>query len=290
MNQDGRSVWTLVAFTLHTQMAVGAFVLWGLTAVLLPTPSPISVGQFPFIVLITLLLILILGALAAAFHLGRPMGAVFSLTNLHRSWLSREGLLGIGFGLLILILFFFRWRRVEFGPLDRIIILIGIACGISLVYGISRLYMLRTVPAWNHLGTPASFYTTSFLLGTLTVMVLWNLLISSNDAYANDIILSRLATISNSLITLLVGVQAVIFGAVSLYLNHMGGAAGDSVRVLWTKLRGILIGRWLTAGIGVTILVLFPPRLFVMSAYVLLLISEILGRYLFYGFYRRTGY
>jgi anaerobic dimethyl sulfoxide reductase subunit C (anchor subunit) len=290
MNHNGRSLWTLVAFTLSTQMGVGAFVLWGFTAILPPTPSPINAGQLPLIILSAVLLILILGVLAAVFHLGRPMEAVFSLTNLHQSWLSREALLGIGFGLLILILFTFRWRRVDFGSLDRIIILMGIACGISLVYGISRLYMLRTVPAWNHLGTPASFFTTSFLLGTMMIMVLWNLLISSNDAYANDIILSRLAGISNTLILLLVGFQAAVFGAMSFYLNHMGGAAGDSVRALWTKLRGILIGRWLTAGIGVTILVLWPSRLFVFSAYTLLLISEILGRYLFYGFYRRTGY
>jgi hypothetical protein len=97
-------------------------------------------------------------------------------------------------------------------------------------------------------------------------------------------------TVLNLLIVLLVGIQAAVFTATLLHLNHQGGAGAESVRILWTKQRRILSLRWLTAGAGVVLaLVNLPPALIILP-YILVLTSEVLGRFLFYAFYQRSGY
>jgi anaerobic dimethyl sulfoxide reductase subunit C (anchor subunit) len=178
--------------------------------------------------------------------------------------------------------------------LDHLFILGGMIAGLALVYGISRLYMLRTVPAWNNPGTPAAFFTTTFLLGTVAVTTLWILLVFWDDAYAIEMLISRLVDISTTLILLFSGLQLGIFIFQVLYLNSQGGTASDSIRLLWTDLRAILIWRsgfaFLGTGILVTRLVIWLPPPLYFLAFGFILVAEILGRFLFYGFYRREGF
>jgi len=290
MHLDRQSVWSLVFFTTLTQVSVGGFMLWGLLAMLLPTIGPFLSQQFTVILLLVLLLLPLTGIFAAALHLGFPLRTRFSIVNLRTSWLSREAVWGIGFGLLVAATLLLRIRRTDFGLLDCVIILAGITCGLCLVYAISRLYMLRTVPAWNHAGTPAAFFITSFLLGAVAIAAVWFLLNIGSAVNASAPGNIPFLGIWHLVIILLVGLQVVIFAVTNLYLNQQKGTPADSVSLLWTKLRGVLFARFLTAGVGVTLLILRLPPVLTLLAYLLLLISELLGRYLFYGFYRRSGY
>lgn len=289
-----KSEWQLVFFTILTQMAVGTFACWGLPALLLPGPDPFSEGSYPVVVLALVLVLLAFGTLSALLHLGRPIHAFFSIANLQSSWLSREALLGGGFGLFGFILFVRHWFGIPHAGLDALLILAGLISGLTLVYGISRLYMLRTVPAWNNPGTPAAFFTTTFLLGTVAATTLWFLLIFWDDAYAIDMLIGRLVLISTLLIVLFSALQLGIFIFQVLYLNGQGGVAADSVRLLWVDLRTILIWRsmlaFLGAGILVLQLIIRLPLIFSIFAFGSILVSEILGRFLFYGFYRREGF
>lgn len=292
--QPRENEWQLVLFTILTQMAVGTFTFWGLAALLVPTPDPFSEGLYPLVLLAVVLTLLASGTLSAGLHLGRPSLAVFSISNLHRSWLSREALLGGGFGLIGLILLIRRGLGSPYSALDEIFILAGVICGLVLVYGISRLYMLRTVPAWNNFGTPATFFMTTFLLGTVAMTMVWLGLAFWDDAYAIDLVLNKVVVISTVLILLFAAIQLGIFTFEVLYLNSLGGAAADSIRLLGTDLGGILIWRCVTAFVGVGVLVIkliiwLPPLSF-SFAFGLILVSEILGRFLFYGFYRREGF
>jgi hypothetical protein len=122
------------------------------------------------------------------------------------------------------------------------------------------------------------------LTGTAVFMVLWLLMGAKDDTYFREPIFSQVVLISNQLITLLVGIQIFIFSITVLYLSNQGGAGAKSVRILWEDFRLALISRWLIFGIGVTLLTVRP------FSYTLLIISEILGRFLFYSFYQRTGY
>ena len=282
--------WSLVFFTLLTQLAVGTFAIWALGAVLLPSPNPLQAGMFPLAVLGTVLCTLIVGALIAASHLGRFTSAAFSLSNLRSSWLSREALLTIGFGLIVVTAIVLRISGASLGLSDHLIIIAGWIWGFSLVFGIAQLYRLRTVPAWNHIGTTAAFFTTSMLTGTALFMMLWLLLVAKDDTYFREPIFSQVVLISNQLITLLVGIQIFIFSITVLYLSNQGGAGAKSVRILWEDFRLALISRWLILGIGVTLLTVRPSDSLALFSYTLLIISEILGRFLFYSFYQRTGY
>jgi anaerobic dimethyl sulfoxide reductase subunit C (anchor subunit) len=286
--------WQLVFFTILTQMAVGAFTLWGLAALWITRPNSFSEGPYPFLLMAMVLILLVSGTISAGLHLGRPLHAFFAISNLKHSWLSREALLGSSFGLVVLILIVRRWLELSFSILDILLILAGIILGLCLVYSISRLYMLRTVPAWNNLGTPAAFFTTTFLLGTIAVTMLWFLMISWNDTYQMDLFLSWLVQIATLLTLLLCSIQLGIFLFQVISLSVQGGAAADSLRLLWGQLRPVLIWRAATAFLGVGVLILniiiWLPPLFSFSAFGLILGSEILGRFLFYGFYHREGF
>lgn len=288
------SEWQLVFFTILTQMGVGTFTFWGIAAVALPAPNPLLNGIYPSALLIVVLASLVMGTLSAGLHLGSPSHAVFSISNLRSSWLSREALLGGSFGLVSMILLIRRWLGLRLSILDGIFILAGGLCGLTLVYGISRLYMLRTVPAWNNLGTPAAFFTTSFQLGIVTVAAVSMGLAVSNYADVSSEFLSRLLTWSTLMILTFSVVQLGISIFVALYLNNRGGAAAESVHLLWTKLRTLLICRCGTLFLGVGILalslvvLLTPISLFL--TFGLIFVSEILGLFLFYGYYHREGF
>jgi anaerobic dimethyl sulfoxide reductase subunit C (anchor subunit) len=274
-------------------MAVGMFVISGLVAIVLPSPNLFTEGLLPILVLTSTLLTLVLGAVVATRHLNSPLKARFSLTNLRDSWLSREAFLGGGFGLWVSILLLRCWLGSDFVLLDITITLIGIACGLGLVYSISRLYMLRTVPAWNHKGTPATFFTSSILLGTAGILFLWLIAIYWDDGYAINQILGPMLIISGLLIFLLISLQFGIFVFTVIYLNSQGGKATESVRLLWRSFKGVTFWRWATAFTAIGLL-LFQRLVFrgifsLFAVFALVVLSEILGRYLFYGFYRREG-
>lgn len=290
MKQFRFNEWPLVFFTMLIQLGVGTFVLWGLPAIFLPQPNPFSTDKFPVVVLSVVLVALILGALAAALHLGRLSGAVFSVSNWRTSWLSREALLAGGFGIIVLVVLIFLMAGFNFGLLTRVVILAGCAVGIGLVWGISQLYRLRTVPAWNNRGTTAGFFVTSMLTGTVTLMMTWNLMVIADDAYASDPLFSRLMAISDAVLLLLIGIQAVIFFATLANLKWQGDAGAESVRILWADHRVVLFLRWVIAGAGGVLIILWLPPIYICLPYVLVLVSEFLGRYLFYSFYQRTGY
>lgn len=286
--------WQLVFFTFLIQMAVGTFTFWGLPALWISTPNPLSEGSYPAVLLALVLVFLACGTLSAGLHLGRPSHAVFTISNLKNSWLSREALLGSSFGMVVLILLIRRWLGVSFSILDELLIFAGIIFGLALVYGISRLYMLRTVPVWNNLGTPAAFFMTTFLSGTVVVTTLWFLLVSLGVSANIELDLNWLFFISTVLILFFSAAQLCIFVFKVLYLNSQGGVAANSVRLLWIDLRAILIWRsiFIFVGVGLLVfqLVIWLPPLFSLLAYASILVSEILGRFLFYLFYQREGF
>ena len=276
--------WPLVFFTLLTQLAVGLFVLWGGLAVVLPLFGSgsefVSVAQ-P--VLVTTLAALVAGAAAAGFHLGRPAGAFFSISAWRRSWLSREALFSIGFGGVVALVLALDFLGSDGSLIERAAVLAGAILGFGLVASISRLYQLRTVPAWNHAGTPAAFVTTSLLTGAAALMLILQL------GWPGSAQVADFTVYANRFILLLVVVQAVIFSWSMIYLSNQGRTGLESVRLLGTKLRFPLAIRWFSAGAGLLLLAFGPSALLYASAYGLLLVSEVFGRFLFYGIYQRSG-
>ncbi len=153
-----RSGWEeapLVAFTLLAQMAVGSLwaMLWlfrGAQPLLLPL---LWVG-----------LCLGAGMMASFAHLGTKRNAWRALNHLCKSWLSRELLFTILFGAGWLATAGSGMLHADFPVIRWLAALIGL----ELVHCMSRVYRLRTVPAWDTWLTEARFFLSAGLLGTLS--------------------------------------------------------------------------------------------------------------------------
>lgn len=160
----------LVAFTVLAQMAVGAFLtlaaleLWGG-----PFSADSAAQSLANGILLAIGAVMAVALALSLLHLGSPAVAWRTIGNLRRSWLSREVALAIAFAACGAA--FAALRATERGaPGLRAVLASATALsGVALVYAMSRIYRVRTVPAWNSPLTTASFFTTTLLLGTLGV-------------------------------------------------------------------------------------------------------------------------
>lgn len=271
-------------------MGVGTFCIWGLATIAFPFPYRLSdrifAQSFPLISLV----VLIMGALAALTHLSKPQRSNFSMANWQHSWLSREALLGILFGLIVLVITTRAWLTTEFMEMDRWLIVLGILTGFTLVYTISRLYMLRTVPVWNNPGTPLSFFLTSLILGLMTIV--------AGIGFASSYGLSRSSYLSIAgykWIFYLIFLQLMVSLFSRLIIRTRAGTEFEGSQFLGSDVWWLLVGRFGMAFLSLIILFIFrtliityPVWLLAMSF--LIFTSEVLGRVLFYRQYRRLGY
>lgn len=174
---------SLVAFTLLVQGAVGMFFAL-LVGGWLPSGAWTTVPG--------VLLALAPGALAMAagvislLHLGSPSNAWRALTGVGSSWLSRE--------ILFLLAFLAGWGAWSvlgsaYGSAGPSVgaprtLLLGVVAGmtalagVGLLHAMSRVYRLRTVPAWDTGLTPVAFFLSAGSLGGLAA-ALGGLLVSS---------------------------------------------------------------------------------------------------------------
>jgi DMSO reductase anchor subunit len=143
-----KSEMPLVAFTLLTQMAVGAF--WA---------AQWMMDSIPLIPYLIIGACLGLGGFFSFAHLGAKRNAWRAPFHLKKSWLSREilfvGLFGAGWlaGFLLPEL---KW--------------VTSLLGIGLIFSMAQVYRLHTMPAWDTWRTTAGFFVTSVLLGQSLMM------------------------------------------------------------------------------------------------------------------------
>ena len=289
----------LVLFTVLTQMAVGAYLIWGIGFLLLPESGIFMNPDFLPILLITIVFTLLIALSAAVLHLGRISQVIFIFKNLRLSWLSREAFFGGAFGIIVILLMLVIRVDWHSNSLGRLLVIIGIVCGIALVNGISRLYMLRTVPAWDNPGTPTSFFTTTILLGWMMNTAIW--VVYSTAEGLTDMNSRDFGLMENSglVIAALVGIQFIIHLLTIIYLFSRGGKALKSIQLSWNCIRGKMIGRWVLAFIGSGLLFWGrvgqiggsrPKNILILIAGLFLLFSELIGRSIFYGLYQREGF
>jgi anaerobic dimethyl sulfoxide reductase subunit C len=277
----------LVFFTIFSQMSTGLVVVWGLAAIFTGSPDLFLSERLPQLVLGVALLVLVLGVVAASLHLGNPGRSLLTLTNLKHSWLSREALVGLVFGGLVMTLLAISWAGTYPG-LPWSLVIVSSLVGLSLVWGIARLYMLRTVPAWNHLGTPATFLTTSLLLGTAAFQIIYTRFCGHLD-WSRYFDLALLG---------LVSLQSLIWFSNLVFLSTRGEKGVESLQIVWSVLRPLMIIRWVLSfgSLGLLFsrssdgsLLGINPFGAVFLVFALLLGSEIIGRWIFYGSYWREG-
>lgn len=284
----------LILFTLLIQLSVGAFLtLSGLYLLILDKAGMATANKLVSSGFLAIGPLVILGMLASLFHLGAPRNAYRALLNWRSSWLSREILFTLLFAFSGAIFSFLQWY--QFGSSSIRILLGGFTSlfGVASVYSMARLYMLRTLSNWNVNNTLLSFFTTTFLLGSLAagcILTFQALQTATSPELPPEHWHLLRTTLSNLAWVwfLLLGVLLIslVLGSAQSPKNFNSEAVRRQNRILLLRLAlnfsGAGILGWLTYQQATTPAPESHLALLILAAFGLVLLGEILGRYLFY--------
>ncbi|MFH2133299.1 MAG: DmsC/YnfH family molybdoenzyme membrane anchor subunit, partial [bacterium] len=166
--------WPLVLFTVITQLGVGLLLISGVIRFILADQlNDTQADLFAGAVALLVICLTLIGMMTSLFHLGSPRNAYRAVLNLGSSWLSAEILLvlifllaAIGYGVSL-------WSGPHLTRFSTIVFWIGSGLGLLLVYVMTNVYRLTTVPTWNSPATVFSFFKTVFLLGPLAAIAIF---------------------------------------------------------------------------------------------------------------------
>jgi anaerobic dimethyl sulfoxide reductase subunit C len=292
--------WALIAFTILAQMSVGSFIVLGFVHYFVQRKSgEKQADELSDRALLAIFPVLGLGLLASLLHLGNPINAYKAVTNLGSSWLSREILCGVLFAVVGFVFALMQWRKISTFTVRNIVALVAALIGIVLVYCMAMVYALPTRPSWNLITTPLSFYVTTLLLGVLAmgaafVANYWYVQRKNPGCASEQCVLLRdsLRWIAIASIALL-GCQFVVV-PLALALAAVGGAPA-SVGMMASDYGWVFVLRLVLVFLGAGVLGIFVYRaaaspgkeqvlgMLAYAAFVLVLVGEVLGRFLFYA-------
>jgi len=282
--------WSLVFFTSLAQWSVG-IALW------LSWPVIHNDGLMPIFETglslanpVLLALVFIGSATLSSFlHLGNPANAPRALNNLSGSWLSRE-ILAIGvFTVCLVITLFLGWKTDNAQYLKFLMVLSSL-CGLTLLWTMSRIYVMPTIPAWNSWHTPLSFVLTALSLGVITLLFL-----QADEAILIAAHITRVFYISLIAILLMETVTGTIhqYRLATLYqgMDKRVFDKGVFYRVFLVRIAILIFALQLAV-----ILFLKPDllpgnstTLWVSLLFASVITQELMGRLLFYSSYFRIG-
>lgn len=300
--------WALPVYTVLMQLAIGAlFTLWSVRSRSLNDHDVDDIDRFFRMPILVVFLTIIVAMIGSHFHLSRPYLSFLAVLNFSSSWLSREIvftiLLFLSCGLLTYLIWFQRGHTTLKTALGWFSTLSGCAG----IFCMSSLYLIPTQPSWNTPNTILSFYATALILGVTSAcafMVMDTILSDTQEPRLSEI-RHRILQHSFSWFTVLVGLGTVIIiflnvGDLSLMRN------GDelmqmSLSLLLGVYRPLLILRFIMLVVGAAVLEFAVLRIQwgrkplmdnvapIYLACLLILIGEILGRFLFYAVHIRVG-
>jgi anaerobic dimethyl sulfoxide reductase subunit C (anchor subunit) len=285
----GRS---LIIFTILSQMAVGAFLTLGVLYYLIALEIGVDTAErLSDATLLAIGSVMVLSLLVSLFHLGTPLNAWRAIVNLRSSWLSREILFALLFTAGGALFSGLQWFRLGTSGVRIVITFLVAVFGISLVYCMARVYMLRTVHTWNTWMTPVSFFITSLLLGGLAIVVV----IALNPTISVDVSSLALRWIGFAAVILI----ALEFIIILMWISRLTTSSSVPLRgfsSLPQRDQVILFIRLALTFSSLAILFLFwssivkeaNVALVAILVFLLVLLAEVLGRYMFYEI-RRIG-
>lgn len=229
--------WSLILYTTFLQAAVGVFIV-GRLLVFRSAEQAVRTRY-----LWTVGILGVMAVLASFTHMGSPLLAYLSMSNMGVSWLSREIFGTVLFGaawLVSLLLEQKRWGTKV--ARDGWHALAGVV-GLFTVYAMSMAYRTTVVPSWTHYTTTLSFFTTAGLIGAVGVMA-GELLRGRKD----QPIIGLTALSAGALV--LMGLQTVTIAAHLVYLGAAGPQAQATAALLagpwqplvWLRVALLVIG------------------------------------------------
>jgi len=278
--------WSLVFFTTISQLAVGIMIA------VLPFVFAKKLNEYAKLNQTTLYFaagLMLIALILSFLHLNNPVNAVYALSNLETSWLSRE-IFFVSLFLFCLVLvnliLYFKNPDVNY---YRVFILITTIVGVIMVYSMSKLYIIPTVPPWNSVSTIIEFYSTALLIGSAFVLGLsfhFGMRIKNENHPGNK-------TKILSLITL-IAIAIIVIN--ELFLGHTA-AEGNVAFEPQPPDTFFMLTRWLTLLLGAISLLyvivkkgrLTNMKLVYYLPFAFFLISELIARAAFYASFYRIG-
>jgi anaerobic dimethyl sulfoxide reductase subunit C (anchor subunit) len=301
--------WALITFTILAQMSVGAFLVLGVAHFFaIRSAGTEEADRLSDRALLAIGPVLVLGLLASLFHLGNPLNAYRAVGNLQTSWLSREILSSVSFTVVGAVFALMQWRKIGSFGLRTAVAALAALIGLFLVYSMSQVYQLPAQPVWDNLGTPIAFFTSTLLLGTLVIGAAF----VANYAYVQrtnpecadaqcQLLRAALRWMALAAV-LLLGVELVAAPLQVAYLAAAPSAAAVTSARLMFGTYGLIFGlRLVLVFVGAGVLSVFlyqnamsPGREKIMgsvayAALALVLVSEVLGRFIFYASHINIG-
>ncbi|KHT62853.1 dimethyl sulfoxide reductase [Photobacterium gaetbulicola] len=275
--------WPLILFTVLAQTAVGAYLLLG--GVILKGNLCVGVNYRLHKAMFFLWVLMGLGFAASTMHLGSPLRAFNALNQVGSSWLSNEIFTGsvffaLGGGYWLL-------EMLDKGneTLRKLLLAAGMLVGIAFMYSMIKLYLLDTVPTWNTVYTPIAFVMTMLTSG----LIFGHLLLtgSQHKMATLDRILPFIGSLAvaislTALVSQLIGlgdIQTSVATASELIPN-MAQLQVIRVGLLLGALAVWFIPNLMNSRPGVAVMVL---------SFTLVLLSELVGRGIFYGLHMTVG-
>ena len=282
------SQWPLVAFTIIAQLALGMLlVCLGLNAYLVSKAGVEIAREVARQVVFIAAPLLIISLFFSLLHLGTPGKAVKAVRNLGSSWLSREAfLMGAVTAVVCLLAGLNMFSEVPRGAL-KLLEWAAAALSLSLVFCMSKIYLLRTVPVWNRFTTPVAFFTTTLLLGVLVYAAVC--VFTSHRA--QDSWLVEILPMVTLPALFLVGIEFLII-PLGLFMGGTGNALSQGMVSVRKDHRLAFVLRlvFVYAAMGLMFAGLFTNSvLMVYPAFLLVLAAEVIGRFFFYATYARVG-
>ena len=299
--------WALITFTILAQMSVGSFIVLGVMHFFAQRKAGVEqADRLANGALLAVVPTLGLGILASFFHLGNPLNGYLAMLRIGGSWLSREITLGVVFAALAALFVAMQWFKMSSLAARNVVALLGVLAGLALIFSMARAYMLKSVPVWNSLYTPISFFVTTFLLGVLAM----GAALVANYAYVRrktpdcadvqcTLLRDMLRWVAIAGVVLLgveflvVPAQLAFLSTTALGVESMTNVAAQYMPVFVLRLALVFLGA------GVLGLFVFqnassPGREKIMGnltyvAFVLVLVGEVLGRFLFYASFTKIG-
>lgn len=270
------SHWSLVFFTLAVQSVVGH--IWCIQAALFLGGCRPDSPWLKYQIFLSLGMLLP-GLAVSVTHLGSPAASIHAVRNIRHSWLSREiaavNLFACSLAAITVFLLF------NPGELNPWIVTGESLIGVVTLFAMTRVYLLRTVPSWNHIRTLLSFLGSALILGAVLFVLSFSLqdMMTGPGPGAKQLAVSRY----------------IAFGILSagLMLSVLAAAGHSWKRALDLKPACPPVIQ--TAGFGLWAFSLAPglrPETHLgclFPAAVLLVAGEVFHRIKFYNNYQRLG-
>lgn len=300
--------WALPVYTILIQMSVGMLLtLWCLRLLGSKKIGKESIDRVVRDPLLIINTTIIFGMIGAHFHLSRPYLSFLAVSNFRTSWLSREIVFTVLFFLCSATLWFLQWYRIGNWGINSALGWLAIFFGVVTVYCMGSIYLLPTQAAWNMPETILTFYGSMLLLGVMALATILIMDLRFMEIRHEGVLTEWTMVVNDAVKKLSVAAGVIFIPIVMINLFYIQSLRTGttlmqtSFDLLMELYEPLLIIRFLLLLTGVGWLVvpvammkrarksvqeLFTPAYL---ACLLVIVGEILGRFLFYANHIRMG-